>query len=103
MIFGMNDCWVILEEKLSERSTIVEAIENDSPSTTVVLLWVQSVPLVLCIILISHYFFPPPGKLSTLSVDTIVLCAGQEVLRELHEPLLKGTGNKQKVFLIGGE
>ncbi len=35
--------------------------------------------------------FPPPGKLSTLAVDTIVLCAGQEVLRELHEPLLTGT------------
>jgi 2,4-dienoyl-CoA reductase (NADPH2) len=40
------------------------------------------------------------GKKTTLPVDTVVICAGQEPLREL-EAQLKGNA-AQKVFMIGG-
>eukprot|EP01038_Epipyxis_sp_PR26KG_P004747 gene4747-6658_t len=40
------------------------------------------------------------GKTSTLAVDTVITCAGQESLKTLFEPLSKNS--KQKVFLIGG-
>lgn len=39
------------------------------------------------------------GQRSTLAVDTVVVCAGQESLRDLYEPLSK---QGKKVFLIGG-
>jgi 2,4-dienoyl-CoA reductase (NADPH2) len=39
------------------------------------------------------------GKQQTLPVDTVVICAGQESLRDLYQPLLK---QGKSVFLIGG-
>ena len=39
------------------------------------------------------------GKQSTLPVDTVVICAGQEPQRELYDGLIK---NNKPVFLIGG-
>lgn len=47
------------------------------------------------------------GSKRTLSVDTVVVCAGQEPDRSLQKPLtLPGTATSQarppKVFLIGG-
>lgn len=41
------------------------------------------------------------GKQRTLEVDTVVVCAGQEPLRDLCEPLA-GTPSPKRVFLIGG-
>lgn len=42
-----------------------------------------------------------PVERRTLPVDTVVVCAGQESLRNLFEPL-STSGKKQTVFLIGG-
>lgn len=46
------------------------------------------------------------GKKTTLPVDTVVICAGQEPLRELLEPLTKpvgsGAAKGPSVFMIGG-
>lgn len=39
------------------------------------------------------------GQRTTLPVDTVILCAGQEPLRTLEKPLVEA---KKKVFLIGG-
>lgn len=39
------------------------------------------------------------GKRELLAVDTVIICAGQEVLRELYQPLLDA---QQSVHLVGG-
>jgi 2,4-dienoyl-CoA reductase (NADPH2) len=41
------------------------------------------------------------GKQSTLAVDTVVICAGQEPLRDLAKPV-KYSGQVKSFFLIGG-
>lgn len=44
------------------------------------------------------------GKQTTLPVDTVVICAGQESLTELEKPLAmhRQPHHSKKLFLIGG-
>ncbi len=43
------------------------------------------------------------GKDRTLEVDTVVVCAGQEPLKAIHDELVNKKSDKSpKVFMIGG-
>ncbi len=47
----------------------------------------------------THFHIDVNGRPESLEVDNVVICAGQELLRDLHDALVAA---EQSVHLIGG-